>query len=179
MKSLLICSYLILAAFAGSITEVQKTTVDFSSQVSFMTLHFSLENDLDATGVLELGLPSTGVSLTTESSCKWTQGANSGGCTVATAAANENTVTFNDGTVDAQTGEAVRVGLVAGKVVSLTVGVANAPVTQRGIHGPIKLATAPESGSYGNGNTLDYNPVFGMYAVGGKDVAEAGLTLTP
>jgi hypothetical protein len=61
----------------------------------------------------------------------------------------------------------------------MTVGVANAPVTERGIHGPIRMATAPESGVFGSGNTLDYNPVFGMYAIGGKDVAEAGLTITP
>ena len=48
--------------------------------------------------------------------------------------------------------------------------------TIAGIHGPISLATSPESGGYGDENTLDMNPVFGMYAIGGKDVS-TGLTL--
>lgn len=63
-------------------------------------MYFELGNPLDASGVLEVELPNTGVLLTTQSSCKWSQGETTGNCIVATVISNQNTITFNDGTND-------------------------------------------------------------------------------
>lgn len=136
-----------------------------------MSLYFKLENDLDAAGVLELGLPPGGATLTTSSSCAWTQSETTYACKVATVQMNKNTIHFYDSNLELPN----RKGVDAGKVITLTLGLENI-LTTAGIHGPIKLVTSPESGGYGDENALDMNPVFGMYSVGGKDVT-SGLTL--
>jgi hypothetical protein len=57
MKTIFFISCLILAAFAGSITEMQRPTLDFSSRARSVTFYVSLDNDVDGSGQLEITMP--------------------------------------------------------------------------------------------------------------------------
>ncbi len=70
MKRLILFTMLVLAAFSGSIQEVERTRVDHSSRANKFIITFSLDTTLEATGELHITMPAPGIpAFTTTTLC--------------------------------------------------------------------------------------------------------------
>jgi len=93
MKRLILLTTLVLAVFAGSILEVERTRVDHSSRANKFIITFALDTTLASTGELHITMPPPGIpAFTTSTVCEWNEGSTSGYCVISSASNNVYTI---------------------------------------------------------------------------------------